>query len=102
MATKKYFPLENRMSGAKRPAEDPEIGPWYCVSEEEMREEGFDYGEFLEVHQSDRGDGVVFRVSDFNAGRIDLGQCVILNRKNVTAVRDRLNALLEALETGNE
>lgn len=91
--SKQYIPHQNQGHGAQPPTESPE-GPWLCITNDDDR----DYEEFLEVHRSARGDGVVFRVSEFNRGRIDLGQCVILDKEGVRKVRDRLDELLARIE----
>lgn len=94
---KKYIPYQNATHGARHPAESTE-GPWLCITngDDEDYEEFLEV--FLEVHQSERGDGVVFRVSEFNRGRVNLGQCVILDKERVRKVRDRLDELLTLIE----
>jgi len=101
-----YQPLSHVCSDAPMPEEDPEIGPWYCVESRRRQSEGEDlseHAEFVEVHQSFRGDGIVIRNSEFSThvrwgGVITLGKCSILNKKQAIQVRDRLTALINALE----
>jgi hypothetical protein len=90
---RKYWPLGNVLSEARCPKESPE-GPWLCVG----NLENDDYEEFLEVHQSARGDGVVLRISEFNGGRISLGRCVVLDEGRARQVRNRFDLLLNQLE----
>ena len=92
---KVYYPLNNRLD-TERPKEDPEIGPWNCVTIEDDDM----FTDFLEIHRSEgrRGVCIVFRVSKFLAGEIRLGPCVILDREKATQVRDRLSALLGTLQ----
>ncbi len=87
---RRYVPLENGIN-VELPKEDLEVGPWYCATE---------FHDFLEVHQSDRGDGIVVRVSWFTSRDLRLGRCVILDRQKATQVRDRLNELLDWLPPG--
>ncbi len=106
---KRYHPLSNAYGGcglAEMPGEDPEVGPWHCMATKKTREEDpyFDYSEFvevfIEVHQSERGDGVVIRNSEYNSGNIKLGGCSILTKAQATQIRDRLTALIEVLGDG--
>jgi len=96
MSRRRYVPHENVTHGASAPVETPE-GPWLCVTNDDGT-----YEEFLEVHQSARGDGVVFRVSEFNRGQVRLGKCVILDEVGARKVRDRLDELLALLEQGEK
>ncbi len=84
---RRYVPLENGID-VELPKEDLQVGPWYCATR---------FDDFLEVHQSDRLDGVVVRVSWFASREIRLGRCVILDRQKATQVRDRLNELINLL-----
>lgn len=95
--SRRYTPHQNVTHGATAPLETPE-GPWLCTTNDDDGE----YEEFLEVHRSARGDGVVFRVSEFNRGRISLGKCVILDAAGARKVRDRLDELLALLEQGEK
>lgn len=92
----RYFPLENKFLSADKPKENLIIGPWYCITND-YEEQNFRY-ELLEMHLSDRGTGVVFRVTNYCAGDISLGSCVILDRAKATVLRDRLNELIENLK----
>jgi hypothetical protein len=89
---KEYTPLINK-SNAPMPVEDPEVGPWRCtcLCEDDMQ------SDILEVHRSHTKRCVTFRIGKFVCGDIQLGECMIMDRKKATCVRDRLNALLEAL-----
>lgn len=91
-----YPPMVNILRGAKEPAQNLEIGPWHCRSDNPDQDLGF---EMLEVHTAYEGDGVVFRVTQFNRlrGEIKLNPCAVLNKAEAIAVRDRLNAIIENL-----
>ncbi len=95
---KPYYPHENRYN-TEKPPQQMDTGPWHCMCIEDD-----DYhSDFLEVHLSATGRGVVFRVSLFQGsygeedGDIRLGSCAIMDREKATAVRDRLNEILAAL-----
>lgn len=90
---KRYFPLSNVFNDAERPV-DSEIGPWTCSCDDEPK-----YSEFMEMHRSSNGSQkLVFRVSKFSYGRIDLGKCAILDKRQLTEIRDVINAHLADFE----
>lgn len=107
--TYRYIPFENHANGSRpRPVEMLSgCGPWLCSATEfdPYTGEPGDHLEFLEVHLSSRGDGVVFRVSEWSlknrkkdTGDIRLGQCAILDRNDLKKVRDHINDLLEQMK----
>lgn len=94
----KYIPYGN---GRYRRPKEGDVGPWLCVTAEDHQTgEEEDYFEFLEVHRSDRGDGVVARVSVWNHGNVQQGSCVILDVEKAKRMRDRLNAVIQEAEVG--
>lgn len=92
MPEQKYIPLSNSYN-ADRPEENLEVGPWNCKCSAD--EENF--GEFLEMHLSHPGTGIVFRVSRYLLREIRLGECAILDKTGAIALRNRLNKLIEQL-----
>ena len=97
---RRYFPHENRFDLEEPIEEDLEIGPWKCVVFERDDDWQLWHGpffNFLEVHTSQKGDCIVFRVSEFDQDKVKLGSCTLLDRKKATKLRDRLNELLDAL-----
>lgn len=98
MSVKRYWPLQNVWTEAERPV-DSEIGPWTCSCEDDSDV----YSDFMEMHRATSGtQKIVFRVSTFKYGRIDLGECVILDKSQIVEIRDLLNAHLEQFESEGE
>lgn len=97
-----YLPHTPILANAPKP-EDSEIGPWTCSYENREENPMRDvYAEFLEVHRSSSGSKkVVVRVSEFNYGAIALGSCVLLDKVQITQLRDRLNQYLACFESEN-
>lgn len=101
----KYIPYEN---GRYRRPKEGDAGPWLCVSSKDAyTDEDEGYFEFLEVHQSARGDGIVARVSTWSQdgflgghGTVKAGACVILDVETAKRMRDRLNAVIQEAELG--
>lgn len=107
-----YFPQENNHSNPMPPRDD-RFGLWCCsVDKPDESGEPSLYYNFLEVHPGaawntpDNNDRkVVFRVSMFRhvwresgqVSEIQLGECAILNKRQVRQLRDRLNYLLERM-----
>lgn len=77
--SKRYIPLHNTSGDGPVPPETPQ-GPWRCTTNE-----GDDYRELFEAHRSERGDGVVFRVSVSRRGHYD-GAC---NRRSLSFGAER-------------
>lgn len=105
-----YYPLVNQMSNVPLLKNNPH-GLWCCAvdscySNMEADEAGVlhvPFTHFIEVHKStawDRHKKVVFRVSeaDYFLDRIQLGGCVMLDKKEVAEMRDLLNSFLEEME----
>ena len=110
MSEIRYFPHSNLMSNVPRLENNPH-GLWCCaVDSDPANMERDDDGEmrpaftaFIEVHRStvwEKHKKVVFRISEVNywGDRMQLGECVLLDKEGVTQVRDLLNALLEEME----
>ncbi len=90
-----YSPLQNVIGSAERPQTTPQ-GPWLCSAEQEFETAI----ELLEVHENKRGK-MVFRVSEFYDGNIQLGECAVLSVADVKQVRDLLDKFLSEQESGN-
>lgn len=87
-----YFPLTNSHN-VDCPKENLEVGPWFCKTQVDWK----NGADLLEMHPSEPGTGIVFRISTYYGGRIDLGECVILDKPRAITLRDRLNSLIERL-----
>lgn len=82
---REYYPLENSLN-AKMPKFDSEVGPWRCGcgAEDET------FADFLEIHLSGTGTGIVFRISRFSGEELWLGECVVLQREDSAQVAERI------------
>jgi len=99
----RYFPLSNSFHRGehKKPAlqsEESKVGPWFCSTYRNDSWADQEYSELLEMHLSDSGKAVVFRVSQFDDGRISLGKCVVLTLDQAKAIRSRLDEIITHLE----
>lgn len=94
-----YYSFANVMCGATKPEEKASTGPWHCIaySDPEYTEDPEAMLDFLEVHLSHRGDGIVFRVNLYVRSTIQLGKCTILDLPRAIQVRDRLDYLIKLL-----
>jgi len=107
--TYRYFPFENHVNGARERPVEKDCGPWICDADEfdGFTGEPSPFLEFLEMHKSGTGDGVVFRVSEWtlrehkqDTGNVRLGPCVILKKEKLLRLRDQLDNLIDMLEEG--
>lgn len=102
----KYEPRGNVVSDAE-PVEDDPSGCWICHVDKNINKHNA--YPFLEVHRSapfyymkPEERYVVFRISNYIFKGITLGECVLLNKEQVTQIRDHLNELLQEMELANK